>query len=64
MSRGVLDRPVEPGDDSGEDVIQHFRGTICPSSASFVSLRNRRAHGRPALAAPAAWRAKWKTHHL
>jgi hypothetical protein len=47
MSRGVLGRPVKPGDDSGEDVAHRSRGTKCPSVASFATLSIQRAQGAP-----------------
>src|SRR5581483_5927681 len=55
MGRGVLDRPVEPGDDSGEDVIQRSRDTICPSFASLLCAPpNRGRREDRMLAAPVA----------
>jgi hypothetical protein len=32
----MLDRPVKPDDDSGEDVKQHSRGAICVRALHLV----------------------------
>jgi len=45
ISRGVLDRPVKPGDDSlSGDTASHSRDTNCPSHALRFALCLRSTH--------------------
>jgi hypothetical protein len=61
-SRGVMDAPVKPGHDSGEDASPHSRDTKCPSDRSSSSpLKKEGAGNTGCWPHPRALRAK-KVH--
>jgi hypothetical protein len=57
---GILDRPVEPGDDTEQGVRSHSRGGFRPGFASVVTLERRGRRERRMLAAPAGLACKEK----
>jgi hypothetical protein len=65
IEHGVLDRPVKPGDDGGENVKQHSRGADAPEFC--VNLVPHRSRGRRECrcsTAPAASRVVKRTREL